>query len=86
MYQRYGGGNMDEGWSRLMFEQFNIPVKSLMDAEIRKGDLNASYDAIILPADSVTAMTGETGGGAGGGRGGEGRGGGRGGAWGSPAL
>ena len=45
-----------------MFEQFNIPVKSLMDAEIRKGDLNASYDAIILPADSVTAMTGETGG------------------------
>ena len=59
MYQRYGGGNMDEGWSRLMFEQFNIPVKTLMDAEIKKGDLNASYDVIILPADSVTAMTGE---------------------------
>ena len=59
MYQRYGGGNMDEGWSRLMFEQFDIPVKPLMDAEIRKGDLNASYDAIILPADSVAAMTGE---------------------------
>ena len=53
MYQRYGGGNMDEGWSRLMFEQFDIPVKPLMDAEIRKGDLNASYDAIILPADSI---------------------------------
>ena len=30
-----------------------------MDAEIRKGDLNASYDAIILPADSIAAMTGE---------------------------
>ena len=42
MYQRYGGGNMDEGWSRLMFEQFNIPVKPLMDAEIRKGDLNST--------------------------------------------
>ena len=26
MYQRYGGGNMDEGWTRLMFEQFNVPV------------------------------------------------------------
>jgi hypothetical protein len=73
MYQRYGGGNMDEGWSRLMFEQFNIPVKPLMDAEIRKGDLNASYDAIILPSDSITAMTGET---EGGGRGAGGRGGG----------
>jgi hypothetical protein len=70
MYQRYGGGNMDEGWSRLMFEQFNIPVKALMDAEIRKGDLNASYDAIILPADSMAAMTGEAEAGGGGGRGG----------------
>jgi hypothetical protein len=70
MYQRYGGGNMDEGWSRLMFEQFNMPVKPLMDAEIRKGDLNASYDVIILPADSVAAMTGEPAGGPGGGPGG----------------
>ena len=39
MYQRYGGGNMDEGWTRLMFEQFDIPVKAIMDAEIKKGDL-----------------------------------------------
>jgi hypothetical protein len=87
MYQRYGGGNMDEGWSRLMFEQFDIPVKPLMDAEIRKGDLNGSYDVIILPADSVTAMTGEAaaavagaGAGAGAGAAAGGRGGGRGGA------
>jgi hypothetical protein len=72
MYQRYGGGNMDEGWSRLMFEQFDIPVKSLMDAEIRKGDLNAAYDAIILPSDSIAAMTGETPAGGEGGRGGRG--------------
>ena len=72
MYQRYGGGNMDEGWTRLMFEQFNVPFKSLMDAEIKKGDLNAAYDVIVLPADSVTAMTGEASPGAGGGRGGGG--------------
>ena len=72
MYQRYGGGNMDEGWSRLMFEQFDIPVKPLMDAEIRKGDLNAAYDAIILPSDSIAAMTGETPAGGEGGRGGRG--------------
>jgi hypothetical protein len=82
MYQRYGGGNADEGWSRLMFEQFDMPVKALMDAEIKKGDLNASYDVIILPADSINAMTGEppAGGGAaaGGGRGGRGGGGGEG--------
>ena len=73
MYQRYGGGNMDEGWTRLMFEQFDVPFSSLMDAALKKGDLNASYDVIVLPADSVAAMTGERpqGQGAGGG-GGEG--------------
>jgi hypothetical protein len=59
MYQRYGGGNMDEGWTRLMFEQFGIPFKSVMDAEIKAGNLDARYDAIVLPADSMTAMTGE---------------------------
>jgi hypothetical protein len=81
MYQRYGGGNMDEGWTRLMFEQFSVPYKSIMDAEIKAGGLDAKYDAIVLPSDSVAAMTGERapGGGGEGGRGG-GRGGGGGGA------
>jgi hypothetical protein len=59
MYQRYGGGNMDEGWTRLMFEQFNVPFKSIMDREIKAGGLAANYDVIVLPADSVQAMTGE---------------------------
>ncbi len=59
MLQRYGGGNMDEGWTRLMFEQFNIPYKSIMDAEIKAAGLEAKYDVIVLPADSVPAMTGE---------------------------
>ncbi len=76
MFQRYNGGNMDEGWTRLMFEQFDVPFKSLMDAELRKGDLNATFDVIVLPADSVAAMTGEAGAVAGaGGRGGRGGGG-----------
>jgi hypothetical protein len=74
MYQRYGGGNMDEGWTRLMFEQFEIPSKPIMDAEIKAGSLEAKYDTIILPADSIFGMTGERppagAGGAGGGFGG----------------
>ncbi len=53
MYQRYNGGNMDEGWTRLMFEQFNMPYSSVMDAELKAGNLNAKYDTIILPADST---------------------------------
>lgn len=59
MLQRYNGGNMDEGWTRLMFEQFDVPYTSLMDEEIKKGGLEASYDVIVLPADSVFAMTGD---------------------------
>ncbi|MCC7244003.1 MAG: peptidase M14 family protein [Acidobacteria bacterium] len=69
MLQRYRGGNMDEGWTRLMFEQFDVPYRSIMDAEIRKGSLSASYDVIVLPADSVAMMTGERPPAAGGGRG-----------------
>jgi len=67
MFQRYGGGNMDEGWTRLMFEQFNVPFKTIMDAEIKKGSLETTYDVIVLPADSIAAMTGERPQGAGGG-------------------
>jgi hypothetical protein len=77
MYQRYAGGNMDEGWTRLLFEQFNVPFTSIKDAEIKAANLEAKYDVIVLPADSVAAMTGErppagaeAGRGGGGGRGG----------------
>jgi hypothetical protein len=72
MYQRYRGGNMDEGWTRLLLEQFGFPYTSTKDAEIKAGNLNAKYDVIILPADSTAAMTGEP---EAGGRGGQGRGG-----------
>ena len=70
MLQHYGGGNMDEGWTRLMFEQFNVPYKSIMDAEIKTGGLEAKYDVIVLPNDSIPAMTGERPAGGAGGQGG----------------
>ncbi len=59
MYKRYRGGNIDEGWTRLLLEQYRFPYTSLMDAEIKKGDLNARYDVIILPEDSAIAIVGE---------------------------
>jgi hypothetical protein len=59
MYQRYGGGNMEEGWTRLMFEQFDIAFTSIKDVEIKAGGLEAKYDTILLPSDSIAAMTGE---------------------------
>lgn len=60
MYHRYNGGNMDEGWTRFLLEQFGFPYSSLMDAELKAGGLEAKYDVIILPNDTVTQMTGET--------------------------
>jgi len=49
MYQRYGGGNIDEGWSRLTLEQFSFPYTSLFDPELKKGSLKDKYDVIIFP-------------------------------------
>jgi len=60
MYQRYGGGNIDEGWTRLMLEQFNFPYTSIFDPEIKKGSLNDKYDVLIIPNDSTATITGET--------------------------
>ncbi len=59
MYQRYLGGNMDEGWTRWLLEDFRFPYTSLKDAELRAGNLNRRYDVIVLPADRVPLMTGE---------------------------
>jgi hypothetical protein len=70
MYQRYRGGNMDEGWTRWLFEQWGFPFTQVYDAEILKGNLNAKYDVFIFADDSTGAITGEPGGGRGEGRGG----------------
>ena len=42
--------SMDEGWTRYVFDTFQIPFKSVSDADFRANNLN--YDTIILPADS----------------------------------
>ena len=75
LYQRYYGGNVDEGWTRFILEKFNYDSKNIFDPELKKGDLNANYDVIIIPDDSTSTLTGEPapagrrgGGGEGGGR------------------
>ncbi len=59
IYQRYRGGNADEGWTRLLLEQFGFPFSTLMDAEVKKGGLNEKYDIILLPDDSTATLTGD---------------------------
>jgi hypothetical protein len=58
LFQRYYGGNMDEGWTRLCLENFSFPYTTLMSEEIKAGDLNSKYDVIVIPDDSREAITG----------------------------
>jgi hypothetical protein len=62
MYQRYNGGNMDEGWTRLLFEDFGQPFKSIFDPELKSGSLITKYDVIVLPADNPGTLVGRVGG------------------------
>jgi hypothetical protein len=42
--------SMDEGWTRWLFDTFNVPYTSLLDREVRVGNLRAKYDVIVLPS------------------------------------
>ncbi len=59
MYQRYWGGNMDEGWTRLVLEQYGFPYQTVRDEEIKAGHLNKRIDVLILPDDSTDMIIGD---------------------------
>ena len=58
VFQRYYGGNMDEGWTRLMLENFGFPYDTVMDADILSGELRENFDVLLLPADDMETMVG----------------------------
>lgn len=46
--------SMDEGWTRFVLDTFQIPFRSMSDADIRTGRLEV--DVLVLPADSENAI------------------------------
>ena len=48
--------NMDEGWTRFIFDSFNVPYSSVRDVEIKKGSLNSKYDTLILPSQRAAEI------------------------------
>lgn len=51
LYKSYTG-SMDEGWTRYVFDTFNVPYKSVVNNDMRVGSLRARFDVIVLPSQS----------------------------------
>jgi len=48
--------NMDEGWTRWIFEQFEFPFTNLHNADIQAGHLHDKYDVIVLPDSNARTI------------------------------
>ena len=51
-YQPWNGGNMDEGWTRWVLEQYEFGSSPIHNADIRAGALRGKFDAIIIADQS----------------------------------
>ncbi|HYX80856.1 MAG TPA: M14 metallopeptidase family protein, partial [Gemmatimonadales bacterium] len=56
MYQPWGGGSMDEGWTRWVLEQYGFGSTPLHNTDVRAGKLREKYDAIILADQSPKSI------------------------------
>lgn len=57
LYRRYLAGNMDEGWTRWLLEQYKFPFDQLYDKDLTEDNLK-QYDVVILPNDNMTRLRG----------------------------
>jgi hypothetical protein len=48
--------SMDEGWTRWLFEQWEVPFDTVKDARIRRGNLHREFDVIVVPDISYGQM------------------------------
>ena len=43
--------NMDEGYMRWMFEQYEFPFENIFDEDVKAGNLNGRFNVIVLPSE-----------------------------------
>jgi len=53
IYQSSRAGNMDEGWTRYVFDTFNVPYQSLNETVLNDTNPRAKFDAIVLPSEQT---------------------------------
>jgi len=56
MYQPWAGGNMDEGWTRWVLEQYGFQSTVLNNDAVRAGALKERFDVVILPDQNPQQM------------------------------
>jgi Zinc carboxypeptidase len=56
IYRSYSAP-MDEGWTRWLFDVNHVPFTSIVDRDVRAGNLKARFDAIILPDQNPRQIT-----------------------------
>jgi hypothetical protein len=49
VYAPWTGGNIDEGWTRWVLEQYEFAYTTIHNVDIRAGGLRRLFDAIVLP-------------------------------------
>src|SRR5262249_30995132 len=55
LYRSYNA-TMDEGWTRWVFDTFHVPYTSIVDRDVRAGQLATRFDVIILPDQSPNGL------------------------------
>ncbi len=56
IFQRYWGGNADEGWTCLLLDDFDYSYHTIMDEDILTGNLRDLIDVLILPSDEYDML------------------------------
>jgi hypothetical protein len=58
IYRRYLGEQLDEGWSRYLFDTWGLAYRRLEADDIRSGALGGE-DVLLVPADNLQRLKGE---------------------------
>ncbi|PYS43714.1 MAG: hypothetical protein DMF71_06475 [Acidobacteria bacterium] len=53
IYQNSTAGNMDEGWTRYVFETFNAPYQTVNETSINEANPATRFDVIVLPSEQA---------------------------------